>query len=647
MNLTSIQVKGDVDFSGLTSTDVIDARRLQVGELVFRDAALQAEGKGYALILDGAVITGNLDMDRLQTEGPITARGTKMNGLDLSDARLQSVLDAQVLDLSRAEIAGRANLDGTVANATISFYQAKMGQLDLRGTNVHVRTGTAVEMSGLSVAGTAFGEGLVLQGVVNAADASFGELNFPRITIDSLGSGRAMNLARARIRGNAILSNSVLQGALFLFGAQVGHLDLMAMTIRVKSGPAIELSRADVTGTAACARLRLQGVMNAADARFAQLILEGCTFEPSDGQALDMPRVFVAGRANLRDLRCAGTIRASGGHVGGTFDLSAADISSKGERGALDISQCDFKGHLVMEHIHVLGQVYGRDARISRLTVRDAVIDGGPGDAVDLSSASVTTLDLLPGIRARGGINFTDSTIGNLVTAEEAPQNEFLPPLSNATSWHVGAVHGALRTDRREMSNWLSTIPLNGQNRRFTAHPWKEMARVYDQLGQPEDAKWIRRKAASRLTRLAPLFPKTRRLLYSWTVGYGYYPLLVLVWLAALWLTTFVLASSQAASFSPSDSTKAMSTISTAGEGQARPLRITGETDPAPSDYPPFSPGLYAVDTALPAISTGQSSAWRVTGNTWLPAVFAIIKGAGWVLSAMFLAGATGLLRKD
>jgi hypothetical protein len=197
------------------------------------------------------------------------------------------------------------------------------------------------------------------------------------------------------------------------------------------------------------------------------------------------------------------------------------------------------------------------------------------------------------------------------------------------------------------MSNWLSTIPMNGQNRRFTAHPWKEMARVYDQLGQPNDAKWIRRQAASRLTRLAPLGPKIPRLFYSWTVGYGYYPLLVLLWIGALWLATFVLAGSQAASFSPSDSAKVISTIPPASGAQSSPVRITGATDPTPSDYPPFSPSLYAVDSALPAVNTGQSAAWRVTGNTWLPAVFALIRGAGWVLSALLLAGATGLLRKD
>jgi uncharacterized protein YjbI with pentapeptide repeats len=188
MNLTSIEVKSNVDFSGMNSTDTIDARKAHVGELLFREAVLQTPGKKTPLILDGAVITGSLVMDGVRTEGAITARGTRMNGLDLSHASLQSALGSQALELSRSEIAGRANLNGTNANAGISLYQAKIGQLDIRGANTHVKSGTAVEMSGPSVAGTAFGEGLALHGVANAADASFGELNFPRVTVDSLGA---------------------------------------------------------------------------------------------------------------------------------------------------------------------------------------------------------------------------------------------------------------------------------------------------------------------------------------------------------------------------------------------------------------------------------------------------------------------------
>ncbi|WP_158253026.1 hypothetical protein [Cryobacterium sp. Y62] len=55
---------------------------------------------------------------------------------------------------------------------------------------------------------------------------------------------------------------------------------------------------------------------------------------------------------------------------------------------------------------------------------------------------------------------------------------------------------------------------------------------------------------------------------------------------------------------------------------------------------------MFALDTALPSATTGQSAAWQITGNTWFAILFAAIKGISWILTALLLAGVTGLLRK-
>jgi hypothetical protein len=140
MNLTSIEVKSNVDFSGMNSTNTIDARKAHVGELLFREAVLQTPGKKTPLILDGAVITGSLVMDGVRTEGAITARGTRMNGLDLSHTSLQSALGSQALELSRSEIAGRANLNGTNANAATGPRSGRLLLLLLLLTALSSRT---------------------------------------------------------------------------------------------------------------------------------------------------------------------------------------------------------------------------------------------------------------------------------------------------------------------------------------------------------------------------------------------------------------------------------------------------------------------------------------------------------------------------
>lgn len=75
---------------------------------------------------------------------------------------------------------------------------------------------------------------------------------------------------------------------------------------------------------------------------------------------------------------------------------------------------------------------------------------------------------------------------------------------------------------------------------------------------------------------------------------------------------------------------------------------ITGATSPSElaSNYPPFSPPLYALDSALPSTTGGQTGAWRLTSTGWIPVVLNILKIIAWISSALLLAGVTGLLRK-
>jgi hypothetical protein len=121
---------------------------------------------------------------------------------------------------------------------------------------------------------------------------------------------------------------------------------------------------------------------------------------------------------------------------------------------------------------------------------------------------------------------------------------------------------------------------------------------------------------------------------------------MVIPWLAALRIAVFAIASLRAADFRPSDA--AASTVSVMNiDNQVERIRVTGETRPSSDRSPRFNPALIAVDTAIPAAATGQSDAWRVTENQWLLGLFAAIKGIAWILTALLLAGVTGILRKD
>jgi hypothetical protein len=60
--------------------------------------------------------------------------------------------------------------------------------------------------------------------------------------------------------------------------------------------------------------------------------------------------------------------------------------------------------------------------------------------------------------------------------------------------------------------------------------------------------------------------------------------------------------------------------------------------------YPCFSPMQYAVGVALPVADLTRSAAWQPVG--WAYYVMGGLRRLSWALTALLLAGVTGLLRK-
>jgi hypothetical protein len=241
-------------------------------------------------------------------------------------------------------------------------------------------------------------------------------------------------------------------------------------------------------------------------------------------------------------------------------------------------------------------------------------------------------------VNVPNGINFAGANLQNLTVETDAATP---PHIFNATGWQIETLHGSLRGRRDVARAWLESI--GNKQGLFVAQPWTELARVYERMGQPADAKRLRYWAANLSTQTSKWWTRIPRRAYQLLLGYGYYPLLALGWLLVLFSAASVLAASQSDSFVPSDSRIAAMKVPVDGVEQF----ISGRTQPAPPNYPPFSPVLFAVDTAIPPVPTGQSQSWRITGQEWLPLVFALIKAAGWALSALFIAGLTGILRKE
>ena len=460
--------------------------------------------------------------------------------------------------------------------------------------------------------------------------------------------GNALSLDGAKIGSDAFLSRLEASGTVRVLGARIaGQLVLNGAKLSNPGGNALALDRAEITGGAFLTGLEATGEVRALGARITgQLDLKGAKLSKPDGHALALDRAEITGGAFLTGLEATGEVRAPGARITGQLDLRGAKLTNP-DGVALSLDRAEITGNAVLTALEATGEVRAPGARIAgQLDLRGAKLTNPGGNALDLSNATLNTVFLNEAITAEGRMNLSFASVRVLsVGAKKSAKG--LPLLSGAQGWTVGAVHGFLRTDRNSARDWLDTLdtPARTSGRKdFAAQPWKELAKIYDQIGQPEDGRRLRFWAAQRTTRVTPLTSKLIRWPYAALVGYGYYPALILLWLTALWISVFVLCSLNAPAFTPTDLRVSTTTIVIGS--QSEEVRVTGATA-TPLNYPSFNAALFAVDTAIPAAATGQAAAWRVTDNAWLPGIFAFIKGFAWVLTALLLAGVTGLLRKD
>jgi hypothetical protein len=117
-----------------------------------------------------------------------------------------------------------------------------------------------------------------------------------------------------------------------------------------------------------------------------------------------------------------------------------------------------------------------------------------------------------------------------------------------------GDVRGRIRHDRKAAAKWLSR---EDGAKEFVAQPWHELANVYERNGQPADARWMRWKAAQRVTSTSPWWSKPIRGIYGDLTGHGYYPLIAAVWLILAIAASGIIVANHQGVFTPTATNKA------------------------------------------------------------------------------------------
>ncbi|MFC5931729.1 hypothetical protein [Cryobacterium melibiosiphilum] len=650
MQISDAQIKGDLEMSGVRSEGSVEADGIHIeGNFTLAKAVL-ADPDGDALSLDGAKIDGGAFMNELAAIGEVRALDVQVSGqLSLKKAVLSNP-DGNALNLDGAKINGGASFSELTARGEVRALGIQIGgQLTLRKATLANPNGDALSLDAGHIAGGAFLNELTATGGVRVLGLHVGgQLSLIKANLFHT-DGTALNMDGAKIDGDAYLNEITATGEVRGLGMHIdGQLALLKATLSNPAGKALSLDRATINGGAFLQELTSTGEVRALGIHIrGQLTLTKATLSNPDGNALSLDTATIDGGAYLDELTATGEVRAPSVHIGGLFTLEEATLSNPNGH-ALSLDRATIDGNAVLSALSATGQVRGIGLTVGgQLVLVKTTLSNAGGVALTLQEATVGAFLLDNRCVFVGRINLAHTTIKVLVVEDTKPDGG-LPPLSSAQGWSIGAVSGFLRNDRKSAAEWLSTIEgpgLAGDKKEFVAQPWHELARTYDQTGQPEDGRWLRYQAAKTTTQAMPWASKIARWVYGALVGYGYKPGRVLIWIAVLWCTVFAVSTVNASAFTPSAS-GAQTIEARTMNGRSEALRVTGATT-SPPNYPTFQPVLFAVDISLPAATTGQSAAWQVTGNAWIAILFAAIKGFSWILTALLLAGVTGLLRKS
>ncbi len=540
------------------------------------------------------------------------------------------------------------------------FDQMEIPRLDLQGSWTK-----SVRADGVIVKGDLFlRSGFRADGAVRLRGAQVnGQLDCDGGTFNN-GDGDALSADDAEIRGGVFLGNGFAAlGAVRLPGVRIGgNLECVDGVFNNPGRYALNANRAEIRETVLLdGKFNAVGEVNLMGAQIGgSLRCNGGTFVNPGGYALNVDRAEIKESVYLNDeFSAIGEVNLMGAKIGGNLDcdhgtfnnssgdaLNAERVAVKGNaflrgsfsaRGIVSLLDARLEGDLVFE---------GATFREATLDLRDASASGTWGDPASWPQAGRLRLD--------------------------------------------GFVYGRLAGGPRDAASGLKWLALQ---RKFATQPYLQLAKVLREAGddggavsvleemerlrrQHEDGRRPDRRALSRV--------------FDESIGYGYAPARAIWLIAGLSGLGWILyrRSYLAGGIVPTER-EACSEFKRDGE--------------PPDRYEPFAPLVYSLENSLPLVKLGQAEKWRPdpdqntaslrkqkwikggAGKRWAqplrwlehllvlagllspvdptekPSSFARTGTSprflrwflwfqillGWLLATLFVAGVTGIIRKD
>jgi sRNA-binding regulator protein Hfq len=547
-------------------------------------------------------------------------------GIQVHAARITGALDLSFvcvpfpLRLRRCCFTANANLIST-----------DLPELSLAGSRV-----LSVTADGARVRGDVFlWNGFNAEGNVRLLGAQIGgDLACSGGTFTNPGKD-ALSADRADVKGSVFLDEGFsAEGGVRLLDAHIGgSLECAGGTFKNQGGTALQGGRADVKGSVFLSNgFSAEGEVQLLGGQvWGNLDCRRGTFKNPGKDAL------CADGANVRGDVCfdngfnaEGTVRLLGAQIGGDLDCSGGAFKSRGGD-ALSADRADVKGNVSLGD----GSSAGGTVRLHGAQIGGNLgFNGGRVNEVKAQNTAIRGTLFWQGVEATS-LDLTNASAGSLVDDEKswpAKGNLFLD------GFVYGHISGKSPRDAKTRLRWLE------RQDPFTPKPYRQLAKVLRETGDDGGARRVlfemerRRRQQEDRSWYARLWGWVLK----WTIGYGFYPWRALGWLVALTIVGWGLfrLGYFSGAIAPTDKDAYCFF-----QAQGRP----------PDYYQRFTASVYSLENSLPFVNLSQKDHWTPDPNPrvsrWMPSLLRWFRWVqvllGWLLATLFVAGVTGVVRKE
>jgi hypothetical protein len=681
---------------GATMQVALEAERIRVGDHLILDS-VRATG---AVLLAGSTIAGDLRCSAAHLDGINDSPGYSLHAAGItvggSVALNDGFTSAGTISLHAADIAAHLSCQGATLGTSDNEYNALLGDNLKVGGNVAfdhsaetmtpLVTKGGVRLAGAHIGGQLIGRGAQL-GPDGGGSALIGDgLNVGLdVLLDRHFTAKGtVRLPAARISGDLVCTTARLaeQGgemiSLLGDGMKVDgsvRCDTSEYLDRFTAAYAVSLRGAEIGSDVVFRGADLTG----ADEHDVSLHAEGMKVGGSlwldtlfnDPEPVRQKGPFKLEAAPHARFTAAGRVVLRGARIAGDLNCHGATLEAflSGAATALAADSVTVGGDVVLDRGFTAGGALSfRSAQVGgMLRICPSALGGGqPGRvALDAAGARVSrALVWRPGRPVRGQVSLESAVAGQLEddwTEVRGQANGYWPAggqlrLAGFSYGGFGGIHPVTLGQRL---GWIrSQYPVAAREGRrlpatepaaprpaadtpapFASQPYEQLAQVYRQAGQDQEARAVaiaRRRDLRHYGKLSRL-RRAGNWMLDVTISYGYRPLRAVIGLltvlavtaVALWIAqhhTQLIVPTLAKGLSPAPTA----------------LRCT-------ASYPCFYPVGYAIDTVVPIINVHQAQYWGLGGRAgfrwaWVAGTW-LATGCGWAFATLAVAGYTGLVR--